>query len=599
MNRHLGACPLQPEVYSLALSLAQAPTAAGETAQLVSSRLAEAALQLLNVLPSRPAARQQLCQLLLAPDGGHLLIQLLLHPQEPAAGVASGAVKPAVLMYAVQCLCGLLFPQGAATMETATPESAQLEALQRRLLLSGTLEALLEVATRQASAQAADAAGAAAAGRADSAVVAATHSGMLLLLQHTYSALESQQMRAAAAVAAQAAAEEPEEAAAAAAAASAAVCAPTSMQIDTAPLAGGSAAAGASSEAAASAPQAAAGSAAAHDPSPSFSMATEDSAADADAPAVGAAELAQAPAAAAEAELTAGVAAAAAATAAAMEELQPAADVLASLAPAVARYMLRMLCCVLKCHPAAGPHTQPAAPAAESGPMGELCSQALLLLRQLARHSSAAVQVIISAEAAATEAVVHSLLLHPTSSTLRQLAAAWLPAFAAAAPESHRWAFERIVLPLLLAEGSGGGGSSSQEQMALCNHFIETLDYSEVLPAVALLLPAASSAGAGECMFVLGKCPTSIHGLGPACLFITHNAPLSPPSVPQFPAARQLLQTLLQRLHTAIADLEPIDGIASVVGALIKRLDCREVGLVSSRGTCVANSMRPQLRHCL
>ena len=63
-----------------------------------------------------------------------------------------------------------------------------------------------------------------------------------------------------------------------------------------------------------------------------------------------------------------------------------------------------------------------------------------------------------------------------------------------------------------------------------------------------------------------------------------------PPSLSQFPAARQLLQTLLQRLHTAIADMEPIDGIASVVGALIKRLDCREVGLVSGRGACVENS---------
>lgn len=48
----------------------------------------------------------------------------------------------------------------------------------------------------------------------------------------------------------------------------------------------------------------------------------------------------------------------------------------------------------------------------------------------------------------------------------------------------------------------------------------------------------------------------------------------------QFPAARQLLGTLLGRLAEAIQATEPIDGIASVVGALIRRLDCREVGLV-------------------
>ena len=557
--------PPQPEVYSLALSLAQAPTAAaGATSQLVSSRLAAAALQLLDVLPSSPAACQQLCQLLLAPDGGHLLLQLLMR-QEPAAGAAAGAVKPAVLMYAVQCLCGLLFPQGAATMETATAESLQLEALQRRLLLSGTLEALLELATRQASAQAVDAAEAAAGA-------------------------------AAAAVAAQAAAEEPEEAAGAAG--SAAICEPTSMQIDSAPPADDDVAAGERPEAAASAPQApaAAGSAAAHDPSPSFSMATEASAADADAltAAVGDAELAQAPAAVADAELAAGVGAAAAA----MEELQPAADVLASLAPAVACYVLRMLCCVLRCHPAAGQQQQLAAPV-DGGPVGELCSQALLLLKQLARHSSAAVQVITSAEAAATEAVVHSLLLHPTSSNLRQLAAEWLPAFAAASPEAHRWAFERIVQPLLLAEaGSGSGGSSSQEQMTLCNHFIETLDYSEV-PAVAPLLAAALSAAPRACMFALENSPACIYTWLAAqpCLYVTYDA-APPPSLPQVPVARQLLQTLLQRLHAAIADMEPTDGIASVVGALIRRLDCREVGLVSGRGAHVENRMGRQRRCC-
>ena len=104
-------------------------------------------------------------------------------------------------------------------------------------------------------------------------------------------------------------------------------------------------------------------------------------------------------------------------------------------------------------------------------------AQGLLLVKQLACQSSAAVQVVTGDEAATSEAVVRCMLLYPvTTMGLRQLAAEWLPEFAAAAPAAHRWAFERIVQPLLVAEHAGG----DQEQMALCNHFIDTLHFSEV-----------------------------------------------------------------------------------------------------------------------
>jgi hypothetical protein len=78
-----------------------------------------------------------------------------------------------------------------------------------------------------------------------------------------------------------------------------------------------------------------------------------------------------------------------------------------------------------------------------------------------------------------------------------------------------------------------------------------------------------------------------LHSFDPRCAFALHckhYSALRPlgarRAVLQFPAARQLLQVLLQRLSLAITCMAPIDGIAGVVGALIKRLDCREVGLV-------------------
>ncbi len=491
----------QPEVYRLALALAQcdAATAPSSTAPSGGSRLAASALQLLSVLPTCPAAQQQLRHLLQAPDGGQQLRSLLL--QQPGQAGA----KPAVLMYAVQCLAALLYPQqadaGAAAADAAQEQAegsgegagatageapVSPEMLQRRLLLSGALEAILELATQQAEPAAA----------ANPSIDAATHSAVLLLLLHTHEALQQQQAVAAASVAAEAAAAAARQqqaaagggadeisAAAAVAAATAGVAAlgdATSMQVDSAspgpePAAtdGGSSAAAA----AGAAPEAsgAAAEAAAPQRSRSVSMEAEEGGASAGASAA-----------------AGGVAVVPAAVTAARQELEESAAVLASLAPAMSRYVLRMLCCLLRCHPeqqaadaqqaqqAGGPMAAAVSQLSSLLAVAELAEQGLQLLRQLAQHSSAAVEVATGPEAPATEAVVRRLLLHPTSSRLRQLAADWLPSYAAASPATHRWAFERIVQPLLLAEGPEGAAAGGQEQLSLCNHFIETLDYAEV-----------------------------------------------------------------------------------------------------------------------
>ncbi|KAL4452636.1 hypothetical protein ABPG75_008298 [Micractinium tetrahymenae] len=565
------------EVYRLALALAQPPPdAAAATTPLSNgaasaaggSRLVVAALQLLLALPTCSEAQAQLTQLLCQPDGGHQLRSVLAGVGQPeaatdptaaAAGAAAepAAAQPAVLMYAVQTLCTLLFPQMASQpaadpaqqAEAAAQQAASARMLQRRLLLSGSLQVLLELAAEAAavpqgggsSSSSSSSSGPA----ADAAVASATHAAMLLLLHRTQEAIDRQQMDAAAAAAELAAAEEEQQAGAGpaagqAAAGPASASEPSSMQLDGSGSAaagddgGSSAAEPAAAAAGMVAERAVAGSAAG--PSPSVSMAAAASL-DVEAGTAGASS------GAAPAERQAGAAGAASEAAAAAakdaEEVEAAAAALAALAPQVARYVLRMLCSTLGCQPGAPAGAQPAAPAVpadvEALPLLELCRQALLLLKHLAQHSSVAVAVVTGAEAAAAEAAVRCLLLHPASAQLRQLAADWLPGFAGAAPAAHRWAFEHIVQPLLLSAGSsaggGGGGAveagAAQEQMALCKHFIATLEHSE------------------------------------------------------FPVARQLLDTLLRRLLGAIQAMEPIDGIASVMGALIRRLDCREVGTSS------------------
>ncbi|KAL4854761.1 Ubiquitin carboxyl-terminal hydrolase 24 [Chlorella vulgaris] len=474
----------QGDIYGLALAIAQS-SAAGAT-PLANNRVL-CSLRLLGVLPTCSAALQQLQQLLLAHDGGVQLCQLLLGQ----AGQGMTVVKPAVFMYAVQCMCALLFPQVEPQADAgAAAAVVEPAVLQRRLLLSGALTALLELATRLAGADAL-------LSQAPAVVMAAAHRAMLLLLHHTHSALQDQRLVAASAVSAL----QQQQAAAAPQALSSQAAVPpsgpTSMQVDGAPP---------SSEGAPGADSADGGNrppSAVPSPAEPASMVADTStdALDSD----GDVELQQA---------------ASGATVATVTEVAASATLLGTLAPAVARYAVCMLHRMLGC----GADAQPGSRPALAGPAAlyELCSQALLLLKQLAPHSSATVLVITAEQSAATEAVVRCMLLHPTSSNLRQLAADWLPGFAATTPTAHRWAFERIVQPLLLNEG---GSSGNHEQMSLCNHFIKTLDETE------------------------------------------------------FPAARQLLQVLLQRLSLAITYMAPIDGIAGVVGALIKRLDCREVGL--------------------
>ena len=446
---------LQPEVYALALALAQGPSTSGS-----SSSLAASALRLLGVLPTSPTALLQLRTLLGVADGGQRLRRMLqwqqLGPHAPSAP------QPAVLMYAVQCLCVLLFPLPAGVDDGlprgAAATQAEADDLCRRLLLSGVLEALLDAATQQAAiAAAVDAAATdAALGVAGyPAVAAAAHGALLLLLHRAHEAMERQQL-----------------AAVDAAAAATTLCEPTGMQMD-----GGcpSGAGGSTSMGVAPGPLADVGSpaAVADDASPSVSVEQMEAA---PAAAIAAARsgpespqpddpllppqqqpLEQQP----QGDTAAEVAAAAGS--------------LAALAPAVARYTLRMLCSMLP---------DPSAGAAAVGPdvprtSDQLFTHALQLLRQLAQQSPAAVQLMTGEEAAATEAVVCRLLLNPHRSQLRQLAADWLPSFAAAAPAAHRWAFERIVQPLLLAEATAGS-TSSHEQLTLCNHFIETLDSGEV-----------------------------------------------------------------------------------------------------------------------
>ncbi|PSC74217.1 ubiquitin specific peptidase 24 isoform A [Micractinium conductrix] len=515
-----------PEVYSLALALAQPPPVAAAAmkapqnhasawmdAGKAGSGLVAAALQLLQVLPTCGAARLQLGALLALPDGGQQLRELVAPPD----GGGAPALQPAVLMYAVQVLCSLLFPQATSApgggdggddeveVEEEEEDAAEAAAArQRRLLLSGMLDTLLDLATQQLAARGAEG--------VDPAVAAATHGALLLLLHRLQQGMDEQQMAAAtAAVQAATAAERREQPgaageqrqAAAGGGASQQPSEPSAMQVDEGPGAeeeGGSLGAGGR----------AAGSAAG--PSPSVSMGAATTSAQAEA----------------EAEAGPGVRAGSSAGGAPPgDELHAASTALAALHPAIVRYTLRMLCSALACAPHSTPSGAPeakVAPPLPAAPTVELCRQGLLLVKQLACQSSAAVQVVTGDEAATSEAVVRCMLLYPvTTMGLRQLAAEWLPEFAAAAPAAHRWAFERIVQPLLVAEHAGG----DQEQMALCNHFIDTLHFSE------------------------------------------------------FPAARQLLQTLLQRLLAAAARLEPIDGWASVVGALIRRLDCREVGVSS------------------
>ena len=441
----------QPEAYPLALALAQAapalPAPQGDS-------LASEALRLLGEAPTSGEALAQLSDLLLSHDGGQRL-RALLAPQ--------GAAPPAVLMYAAQCLCRLAAPQVVSLQ--AAPAGAPPELLQRRLLLSGALGALLGLATQLA---------AAAAPAPASPVELAAHGAVLLLLCNTHEALQAQEAAAAASVVAEAAA------AAAAVAPPAAGESASAMQVDSASAGGDDGSTVAGDGAAGSAPPP--GLAAERSPSVSMAAASAD---------------------ASDAEASA---------AAARQEVGAAAAALAALAPAAARYILRMLCCVLRCGPG-GPQDGAAAAAAAALPLpvspsamylsvDELCSQALRLLCQLSQQSSAAVEAVLSGEAAAAEAVVRRLLLHPASTQAqRQLAADWLPQFACAAPGAHRWAFERIVQPLLLEGGEGAGagaGSSSgggggggaggsaaqvavaQEQTALCNHFIHTLDPAEV-----------------------------------------------------------------------------------------------------------------------
>lgn len=517
------ACPpLQGEVYRLALALAQPPPAATAAAPAPAgaaaasgSRLVTAALQLLLALPTCPEAQAQLADMLCQPDGGHRLRVMLAGeaPAEVAAAHAAGAhaaggaatmAQPAVLMYAVQTLCTLLFPQLASQPaadpaqqdEEAAQQAAQAGLLQRRLLLSGSLQVLLELATDAAVAPWCSSDSSSCSGPvADPAVASATHAAVLLLLHRTQEAIDRQQMDAAAAAAELAAADEEQQGAAAAAAGQemagpASASEPSSMQLDGAASAaaaddGGSSAAEPAAAAGAAAERAASGSAAG--PSPSISMAAAVSL-DAEGGTVGDSTGA----------LPAGhhaVAAGAASEAAARalqhaEEVEAAAAALAALASHIVRYVLRMLCGTLGCQPGAPAGAQPAAPAApaevEGLPLLELCRQALLLLKHLARHSSAAVEVVTGSEAAAAEAAVRCLLLHPASAQLRQLAAEWLPGFAGAAPAAHRWAFERIVQPMLLSVGGGAGeAAAGQEQMALCKHFITTLEYSEASRAAA------------------------------------------------------------------------------------------------------------------
>lgn len=516
-------------MYRLALSLAQPPPAAAAATSPASapamaesgSRLVTAALQLLLALPTCPAAQRQLAEMLCQPDGGHRLRALLAGQPLPETGAGQGpaatAAQPAVLMYAVQTLCTLLFPQ-TASQSAADPaqqdaalqrQAALARLLQRRLLLSGSLQVLLELATQAASAATSSSSfsknGSGAAADTDPVVASATHAAMLLLLHRTQEAIDRQQMDAAAAAAELAAAEEEQQAAAGPASASE----PSGMQVDGAASAAATEDGGASDVEPAAQPGMAAdraGSGLTAEPSPSVSMAA---AASLDAEPV----TAGASSSAAPAEQQAGSPGAlsepSAAAATDAEEAAAAAAALAALSAHIARYTLRMLCSTLGCPPSAqgGAHAAPCAQPTdlEGLPLLELCRQSLQLLKRLAQHSSAAVAVVTGTEASAAEAALRCLLLHPTSAQLRQLAADWLPDFAGAAPAAHCWAFERIVQPMLLSVGGGAGGgkcasegAAGQEQMALCKHFITTLEYSEVIK-LRRINGTASCAHAGGC----------------------------------------------------------------------------------------------------
>jgi hypothetical protein len=124
--------------------------------------------------------------------------------------------------------------------------------------------------------------------------------------------------------------------------------------------------------------------------------------------------------------------------------------------------------------------------------------------------------------AATLAAVINGMLVSPNAA-LHGLAGGWVERFARGAPAACRWAFAAVVRPVLL------GAAANAHQTALANRFLREL-------------------------------PPSEEGL-----------------------ARSLLASVLQRLGAAAAAGEgaPLKGAAETVLTLVRKLDCREVLVVS------------------
>ena len=114
----------------------------------------------------------------------------------------------------------------------------------------------------------------------------------------------------------------------------------------------------------------------------------------------------------------------------------------------------------------------------------------LHLLALLARRHGVAPLLLGGELSCATQALLASLLAHP-SPDLRALAPtflAWLAepgggggAGGVGVGAVHRWVFERVARPALLAAAAaGGGGWASAEQEEVCRQAIATLEAEQV-----------------------------------------------------------------------------------------------------------------------
>ncbi len=447
LNAHFPATVIVtslPELYQTALTLADPGLTRGESrmAKDDNSRRGgvwRAAQRLLHVLPTAPAVLERMRQLLSAGSGGEELRRVLTTSDD----CSGERLQEALAVYAMQTLCVLLFPavNPLASEQEAAHDAEESLRMRHRILLSGCLDALLQLLTRHASFQ-------------DPQMAADAHRAMVLILTNLCDGFltEELQQQGAEGVVTTAVASNPP--------------APSHnhhpQHLSPATITTAGTAPSATTPASVS--MASAGGVGSPDAATEAGPMEQDDQ-----------QAQRAQRVAARGRLT-------------------------SLLPACARYLLSMVQAGVLGFRADGMRGSTAALTAREADLAELVRVGLDTLFRVAAADVAVVDWICagsqqqggggegSARSSGAQELIDVLLVHP-SHALREQAGQWLESFAGLSPTAHRWAFGRVAHLLVQSAAAGGDGDvdSSAEQSELCSYFLSTLQSSEVAVAQQLL----------------------------------------------------------------------------------------------------------------